>query len=174
MGKWEKIGWFNSPKEFSEVRLTIEKYEDIFSDFDPRPFSERGLSEDFLFEAKRAITARYSDEMVFTIIINEEKRDAKKEEIIQDRLQKYFKKHYELMKKEKKKIINKGTLFTTVGISLMIIATYLLFKFKDLSLIANFFIVLLEPGGWFLFWEGLDLVIFESKKQHLLFNSTRE
>jgi hypothetical protein len=25
--------------------------------------------------------------------------------------------------------------------------------------------VLLEPAGWFLFWEGLDLLIFESKKK---------
>ena len=29
----------------------------------------------------------------------------------------------------------------------------------------SFLVVFLEPAGWFLFWEGSDLVIFDSKKK---------
>ena len=51
-----------------------------------------------------------------------------------------------------------------VGAILMIIATYLFFKFENKSFITSFFTILLEPASWFLLWEGMDLVIFESKK----------
>ncbi|MBI2575624.1 hypothetical protein HYV84_00270 [Candidatus Woesearchaeota archaeon] len=46
----------------------------------------------------------------------------------------------------------------------MFIASLILFKTSEDSLGRSFLIVLLEPAGWFLFWEGLNLVIFESKK----------
>ena len=38
----------------SEISLSLDNYDDIFSDFDPRPFSQRALSDDFLIEAKKA------------------------------------------------------------------------------------------------------------------------
>jgi len=31
-------------------------------------------------------------------------------------------------------------------------------------MLATFMIVLLEPAGWFLFWEGLNQMVFEAKK----------
>ena len=40
------------------VSLWLDTYEDIFSDFDPHPFGQRALSEDFLAEAKRAVRDR--------------------------------------------------------------------------------------------------------------------
>ena len=39
----------SSPKE-GNVSLVLESYNDIFSDFDPRNYSERALSDDFLIE----------------------------------------------------------------------------------------------------------------------------
>ena len=33
------------------VSLWLDTYEDIFSDFDPRPYGQRALSEDFVAEA---------------------------------------------------------------------------------------------------------------------------
>jgi hypothetical protein len=38
----------------NEIKLMLDTYDDIFSDFDPRPFSQRTLSEDFLEEARKA------------------------------------------------------------------------------------------------------------------------
>ena len=40
--------------EKSEMSLLIRDYGDIFSSFDPRFFSEKALSDDFLLEAKRS------------------------------------------------------------------------------------------------------------------------
>ena len=47
----------------------------------------------------------------------------------------------------------------------MFVASFLLFKGFENSLLINFLIVFLEPAGWFLFWEGLGIVLFESKKK---------
>ena len=38
--------------EMSEISLILDTYDDMFSSFDPRPYSQRALSEDFLSEAK--------------------------------------------------------------------------------------------------------------------------
>jgi len=150
--------------EVAEVKLTIDGYEDIFSEFDPRPLSERGMAGDFLFEAERAIMSKSVEKIDFLMLIPEKNRDLRKEKTIRDRLNEYFKKHYEIMNKEKKKVIRKGIGFTISGIILMLVATILFFKFKEGDFLTSFFTILLEPGGWFLFWEGLDLIIFESKE----------
>ena len=37
-----------------DIPLVLDSYDDIFSDFDPRPYSERAMSGDFLLECKKA------------------------------------------------------------------------------------------------------------------------
>ncbi|NYT12918.1 MAG: hypothetical protein GKC01_00225, partial [Candidatus Methanofastidiosa archaeon] len=37
------------------ISLILDSYDDLFSDFDPRPYSVRGLSDDFLIECRRAV-----------------------------------------------------------------------------------------------------------------------
>lgn len=149
--------------ETSEIRFAINNYEDIFSDFDPRPLIERGLSEDFLLETKKASLVKKSDEINFIFLVPKKERDLKKEIKIEKRLKGYFKKHLGILQNNKNKIIKEGIWFTISGIILMMIATYLLFNFKNENLIVSFLIILLEPAGWFVFWHGLDYVFFEPK-----------
>lgn len=162
---------YKDTSEIADVKLIIQGYEEIFSEFDPRALSERGLSGDFLFESERAVMAKSVEKIDFLMLLPEKSRNLAKEKTIRERLKKYFKKHYEIMQHEKKKIVNKGIAFTVSGILLMLIATILFFKFKEESFLTSFLVVLLEPGGWFLFWEGLDLIIFSSKDKvpHLNF-----
>jgi len=150
-------------EEKSEIRFAISGYDDLFSDFDARPVSERGLSEDFLSEAKRAGAVKEGEKLDFIFLISKNKRDLKKEVTIKDRLERHFKKHFGLSKNEKSKAIKQGVFFTILGVVLMLLATFLFFKFKNESLLASFFTILLEPASWFLFWEGLDHAIFESR-----------
>lgn len=150
-------------EEKDEVRFVINTYEDIFSDFDPRPFSQKGLSEDFLKAAKTA-TIDKSDKIDFVFLMPDRERKIKDETMIKYRLKKHFKKHLELLKKEKRKVVKRGSFFVGIGILLMLAATFLFFKFKEESFLASFFIIFLEPASWFLFWEGLDQLIFDSKK----------
>ena len=151
-------------EDHSEIRFSIQDYDDIFSDFDPRPVSQRGLSEDFLSEAKKASIVKGRDKVDFIFLVPRSKRDLKKESRIRDRLNKYFKRHLELLGVEKSKLVRQGVFFTVFGTILMLIATFLFFKFQSRNLIASFFTVFLEPASWFLFWEGLGMLVFEVKK----------
>ena len=151
-------------EETSEIRFVIEEYNDIFSDFDPRQLSQRSLSEDFLSEAKRASIDKNGNKINFVILTPQKERKLKDEIIIKERLKKHFKKHFSILEKERKKIVKIGAAFTISGIILMVTATFLFFRFRNESLIASFLTILLEPASWFLFWEGLSQIIFESKK----------
>ena len=48
----------------------------------------------------------------------------------------------------------------------MFAATFLIFKYQNNTFITSFFTVLLEPGGWWLFWEGCQLLVFDAKKEN--------
>ena len=149
----------------SSVSLLLDSYGAIFSDFDPRPYSQRSLSDDFLIESKKAVKDKSLGKIELKLLINEKFRNPHTEAIIKKRLKEHFKNHLNSHKNDVKKIIKQGISFVIAGILLMFIATYILFKSEEASLIMSFLVVFLEPGGWFLFWEGLDLVIFEAKKK---------
>ena len=151
--------------EKTEVRFAINKYEDIFSDFDPRPLPQRGFSDDFLSEAKRAALVK-EENINFIFMVPKGQRDIKKEGKLKERLEKYFNKHYKIIKDKKDAMVKEGSILTIVGIIMMMVATYLLFKYKSDSLWASFVIILFEPAGWFIFWHGLDNVFFEPREIH--------
>ena len=157
-----------------EVSLALDDYEDIFSDFDPRPYSHRALSVDFLDEARRATRELGEEGIELNFLIPATKRNTEKEKLIKARLNEHFKKHKDMLAKDHKKIFMQGFYFILFGIAFMFVAAYILFYYHtSISLLKEFLVVLLEPGGWFLFWEGLYLMIFETKKVRpdLIFNS---
>jgi len=147
----------------TEIGLWIDTYQDLFSDFDPRPYKNKALSFDFLEEAKRASRDKDHENIKLVFLIKKENRSIKDENVIVRRLKDHFRKHFTLLKKERSDIIKQGVLFIMVGIALMLAASYILFKFSDKTFWTYFFIVMLEPAGWFLFWEGLHQIVFESK-----------
>jgi len=149
----------------SEISLWIDTYDDIFSDFDPRPFSQRALSQDFLDETKRA-SQSISGKTQLSFLVRADIQNAKIESNIKKRIKDHFKKHYEELRKEKKGIIKEGIIFAIIGIALMALASYILFTTTQNNFFIHFIIVLLEPGGWFLFWEGLDLAIFNARAKN--------
>ena len=94
--------------KMSEVSIILDTYEDIFSDFDPRPFSQRALSDDFLLEAKKASRERNSGEIEIKFLIPEQKRNIREESLIKKRLHEYFKKHLIQIKDEINSIKKRG------------------------------------------------------------------
>src|SRR3989344_1886059 len=122
-------------EETSEIRFVINTYEDIFSDFDPRPYSLKVLSEDFLSAAKGSLTNKPIDKIDFIFLVQKKERKEKEEAVIKERLKKHFKKHMEIFEKEKSKIVKRGSIFTGVGMILMLTATFLFLNQKKLNLI---------------------------------------
>ncbi|MFA5095068.1 MAG: hypothetical protein WC447_00155 [Candidatus Paceibacterota bacterium] len=149
--------------EISEISIRLEQYDDIFSDFDIRPYSKRALSVDFLDEIKRATSDSKDDKIELALYVEEKKREISHETVIQERLSAHFKRHYYLLMKEKRKVLKLGISMILVGIICMIIATFIIFKDPTENLLLSFLVVFLEPAAWFLLWEGMDQVVFNSK-----------
>lgn len=147
----------------SEISLWLEGYDDLFSGFDPRPYSHRALSNDFLSETKKAsIDKDYKLDL--ELLIPKNKRNKHQEEVITKRLKEHFNKHHNLIKKEKGKKVAWGLSLAVLGILLMFTATLVLFTYNNNTLFVSFLIILLEPAGWFIFWKGGELAFFESRQ----------
>jgi len=155
---------FSSAPETSEISLRLENYDDIFSDFDIRPYSNRALSVDFLDEIKRATRDKSGNEIELVLNVSEKKRSEFHEATIKERLSAHFERHYRLLLKEKNNVMKLGGSMVIMGILCMIAATFIIFEDPSQNLFLSFLVVFLEPAAWFLLWEGMDQVIFNSKK----------
>lgn len=143
----------------SEIRLKINTYDDIFSDFDPRPYSQRAMSDDFLFEARKASADKESGTITLKFAIPKEKRKWEDEALIKKRLREHFKKHYELLAVEIKKTKNRGILMGIAGILMISLAAFIS-SLQASSFLMHFIIIVLEPAGWFTSWTGLDQIYY--------------
>lgn len=155
----------DSEEETSEISLRLDHYDDIFSDFDIRPYSKRALSSDFLDEIRRASRDKKDGGIELTLHVPEKERNESREGVIRERLTAHFGKHYNLTLKEKRSYLGRGIVMVILGTVFMITAALIMFK-KDPaeSLLLSFLIVFLEPAAWFLLWEGMDLLLFSSKE----------
>jgi hypothetical protein len=156
----------NGEKEkFKEanISLIIDTYEDIFSVFDPRPYLERSLSDDFLQECKRAARDKKEEELELRILIPKNIRNPREEWKIKKRLKEHFAHHFKKEETRLNKIKGQGLAWFGLGTIFILTLTFL----EDSSL-KGFFIqvikTMLEPAGWFSFWEGLGKIFIVAKE----------
>ncbi len=149
--------------ELPEISLRLEHYDDIFSDFDMRPYSRRALSIDFLGEIKRASHDK-SGHVELVLYVPEKDRSESHETTIRERLFAHFKKHHHLLAQDRSRILRFGLSMVTLGIISMVGAALIHFHSDKENLLTSFLLVFLEPAAWFLLWEGMDQIIFESKR----------
>lgn len=147
-----------------DISIWIDNYDDIFSDFDPRDFSERNISDDFLSEVKKV--SRESDYRVneLKLLTPQDSRNIENENIIIKRLHAHFRKNQSYYFEELKSQNRKGILFTVIGFVLMMLASYIS-SLKSDSFLMHSLLVMIEPAGWFLVWAGLDQLIFYSREK---------
>ena len=156
-------GAFLGSAKASPVSLSLDDYEDLFSDFDPRPFSERMLSDDFLHELKRASLDKDEEGLALVLLLPKEKRNAGQEHIIKERLKEHFKRHRRRLEEKVRGERKTGLFMVALGIVFMFTATYSLLS-AGRGLWMTFIVVLLEPAGWFTFWEGLNMILFQVRE----------
>jgi hypothetical protein len=152
----------------SEISLWLDTYDDIFSDFDPRPYAQRALSDDFLNEAKKASREK-GESFELRLLIDTKMRNQDNEVMIKRRLHEHFKKHTLRIHQELSDLFIRGILFVIVGFIMMIIATFLA-DFEIKSMLTTFAMVTLEPAGWFAVWAGFDHIFYmrrEKTPEHL-------
>ncbi len=67
------------------ISLLVQSYDYLFSDFDPRDYSQKILSEDFIEECKRAVREK-EDKIELILLHPKDKRNVKDEIKIKKRL----------------------------------------------------------------------------------------
>ncbi len=150
-------------KSHNSIVLVISDYNDIFSNFDPRSYSVRSLSVDFIDETKRASIDKAIGGLKLQLIVPGRLRDQDLEIVIKRRLKAHFKKHLKKIHIQNRRMIHKGIAFIIAGAATMFLATLFLFRYAEQDMFKHFMLILLEPAGWFFFWEGLNLIIFETE-----------
>lgn len=144
-----------------EIPLILDSYNDLFSDFDPRSFSQRALSGDFLLECKKASADKKKIELKF--FIPRKKRNLKEEAKIKRRLKEHFRKHSKEKRKEIRKIKLTGTFWVVLGAGMMILSAFLVNMPNSFSL--HLIMTLVQPAGWFFLWEGLAKILITPKEK---------
>lgn len=150
--------------KMSEIGIWLDDYEDIFSDFDPRPFSVRTLSDDFLLAAKKGAKEKPSGSIELKLLIPTSKRHVALEGTIKNRLLSHFKKHYNTLLKERDNTRKNGGIVTGFGLLLLAAITYVLTTMQSsqsLSIVAS----IVEPAGWFTTWFGLDKIFYGANQK---------
>ena len=166
----------NPSENLRAIGLWLDNYEDVFSDFDPRPFSDRAISDDFLGEAKKMFRENSKGKFELRFLVPEAVRSSREEAIVSSRLKRYFK---SLEQEEKKKIAQEtrlGLLLSGLGLFFSFIVL-LLYRVGLDDLWSDFLLVFLEPGGWFTIWFGLDKLFYDVddlKKAHLFTHKMAE
>lgn len=153
-----------SLSETNEIFIHLEQYDDIFSDFDMRPYSKKALSVDFLGEIKRASVDKTAEGIELVLHAPEKERSESHEATIKERLAAHFKRHFQILQKEKNKVMRLGSGMVILGIVCMVIATQIIYRDPTDDFFLSFLVVFFEPAAWFLLWEGMDKLMFESKE----------
>ena len=151
-------------RDIKQVDIAIDTWDDVFSDFDPRPLNERILSEDFIAELKKRYRQTPRGSYRVTILAPKNLKDEQVETTVVQRLKKHFKYLSLQRQKEIIQIRVKGAIFVLFGIcflTFLTLAAY--FKwFGDLAIEIVGIVVM--PLGWFGIWEGFSKIVDTSPK----------
>lgn len=147
----------------ANISLVLDSYNDIFSDFDPRGYSERALSDDFLLECKRAAHDKGDRGIELRFLIPKNVRRLKDEELIKQRLLEHFKKHVVEKHIDIKNYQRTGVLWIVLGMAIIVTNAIVSFNFN--SPLIETSLKLLEVPSWFLVWEGLGKIFIRAKEK---------
>ena len=146
-------------RDLKEIAIVIDTWDDIFSDFDPRPLNQRTVSSDFADELKKRYRETRKGDFTITIYAPQALQNSESERMVFQRLKKHFRLIFLQKKKDLIRRRIRGFIFVCIGISslsFLTLATY----FKFLSKLAiEIAAIILMPLGWFGFWEGLSKLI---------------
>jgi len=145
-----------------KLNISIDDYNDLFSDFDARDYTERSVSEDFSNQLKKVAAESEEEIQELHFLITTKQRSTEQETLITKRLHEHFKNRYHHFQLKRKNEQQKGLLFVLIGSTLLFFATYFLLL-QEKQLFLNALIVVFEPAGWFLSWTGLEILFNNTK-----------
>ncbi len=147
----------------TEISIWVDTYDDVFSDFDSRPYDNRELSDDFLTEVRKMVRSNAPGKVELKFHLMEDQRDEYTEMIIVSNLRTHFQDFAKIIEDEMTRVSRKGFILTTVGFVFGLFLVYL-GTLGGHSVLLNSVHVVLEPLTWFMIWTGLDHIFQNSRK----------
>jgi hypothetical protein len=147
----------------NDIKLWLDDYDDIYSDFDSRHYQKRRISDDFLYELQNEVKLITTPTKNIQLLLPKTMRNEVSERIIASGLNEYFKKQYFFHQKKCKQKLQNGIRLLMLGTIVMLFNTWLSNYFKA-SFHIIFLRILLEPAGWFLLWAAFDFLFYDFKK----------
>jgi hypothetical protein len=148
----------------ANLGIVLAEYQDLFSDFDPRPWATADLSRDFIRECYSRIAKLAQDDYELRLLIPRSQQDVKQETTILKRVSQHFADRYVMLMQKTRVAFRFAILWCFVGLTLMFLSAMAYDSFAEYSGMQYHLVsVILDPAGWFLVWSGLDK-IYESYK----------
>ena len=151
--------------DLREIAIVIDTWDDIFSDFDPRPLNERTISGDFMDELKKRYLETPRGNMQIIVYAPVGLKDEKSEQMVVRRLKSHFKYMMVEVKREIAQARIRGIVFLCVGfaaLAFITLATYLKFMHEIVFSVVQ---IPLLPLGWFGMWEGFSKLVDAMPRQ---------
>lgn len=144
----------------AELSLWLDSYNDIYSDFDARTLLKRRISEDFIHELELAYHRREENTNSLALQVPASLRIETDEKLITERVSNYFNREYENSARILKSNSSKNLVFLGVSIIIMVINVILTLRPSESGRL-NAWRILLEPAGWFFFWNSLEYFFYD-------------
>jgi hypothetical protein len=97
------------------------------------------------------------------LLLPRKHRSNSEETIIKKRIKDYFHNHYLNSLKSIRTMKMEGIIWFSIGAIIMFFAAFLL---KYDGFLSDFLVIIGEPAGWFLFWEGLGTLFIRTKEKY--------
>ncbi len=150
-----------------EMLVWLDTYDDIFSDFDPRPYAQRELSDDFLKELGRRYMENTKGGLEVHFHIPAQAREARLEGIIRKRLREHFAHELHELRAQIKERKGQGLRYLAIGFGLLLVDVLINYVQID-ALTVKIASILITPAGWFALWTGMERVVqVPYKLEHL-------
>ncbi|MFI5186747.1 MAG: hypothetical protein ACHQF0_08490 [Chitinophagales bacterium] len=147
----------------SELSLSLDQYDDIYSDFDSRQFLKRRISEDFLHELRIAKKYKKEKSTDLLLLLPQGRRDDHSEGVITNSLKDFFSDQFRDNRNKYTQKFNEGISLLIAGLLIMTVNSYI--NFRDYpSFFFSVVKIILEPGGWFLLWLGFDFLFYDLRE----------
>lgn len=139
-----------------EVAISLDEYDDIFSDFDIRGYADRALSEDFLDELRLRLRKNQDSTDVSIVLLMPERRRRKAAEPpIIDRLRSFFAEREASYVRDDRHMLRRGLMFIGIGLGLSVTANFIVDSFLSMPLFNDFLLI----PSWFFVWSGFDFLV---------------
>ncbi|QCX33514.1 hypothetical protein FDN13_07220 [Caloramator sp. E03] len=145
------------------IEVSLNKYTDIFNDWDNAPFQKRDLDPDldfFLRSCSYDIPFKHNIEICF--YISNEVRNEEAERLISLKLKNYYSLYLRGELRLLKQSYRRTILFTMISFFLLFSALVLEKQFKS-NIFLNTALEGFNIGGWVLLWEAISFFISKRK-----------